>query len=70
MKKKKNRKEYNRKYMHNVRQNLAFKAKELEAQRKHKHKARQAIDYKAKELESQRKYKQKPGKIEITKRES
>ena len=58
-KKKKNRKEYYRIYMQNVRQqNSKFKAKELVAQRKHMHKARQNRDYKAKELVAQRKSKQ------------
>ena len=56
-KKKKNRKEYYRIYMQNVRQqNSKFKAKELVAQRKHMHKLRQDADYKAKELVAKRKY--------------
>ena len=57
--KKKNRKEYYRSYRQNVRQNSAFKAKELVAQQKHKQKVRQDRDYKAKELVAQRKCKQK-----------
>ena len=49
VKKKKNRKEYYKIYMQNVRQqNSLFKAKELVAQRKSKQKARQDKDYKAK----------------------
>ena len=56
-KKKKNRKEYYRIYMQNVRQqNSKFKAKELVAQRKHMHKLRQDADNKAKELVAKRKY--------------
>ena len=58
-KKKKNRKEYYRIYMQNVRQqNSKFKAKELVAQRKSKQNARQDRGYKAKELVAQRKSKQ------------
>ena len=58
-KKKKDRKEYFRIYMQNVRQqNSKFKAKELVAQRKSKQNARQDRGYKAKELEAQRKSKQ------------
>ena len=57
VKKKKNRKEYYKIYMQNVRQqNSLFKAKELVAQRKSKQKARQDKDYKAKELVAQRKH--------------
>ena len=59
VKKKKNRKEYYKIYMQNVRQqNSLFKAKELDAQRKRMHKARLDRDYKAKELVAQRKSKQ------------
>ena len=58
-KKKKDRKEYYRIYMQNVRQqNSKFKAKELVAQRKSKQNARQDREYKAKELVAQRKSKQ------------
>ena len=58
-KKKKDRKEYYRIYMQNVRQqNSKFKAKELVAQRKSRQNARQDRGYKAKELEAQRKSKQ------------
>ena len=57
VKKKKNRKEYYKIYMQNVRQqNSLFKAKELDAQRKRMHKARLDRDYKAKELVAQRKH--------------
>ena len=56
-KKKKNRKEYYRIYMQNIRQqNSKFKAKELVAQRKSKQNARQDRGYKAKELVAQRKH--------------
>ena len=56
-KKKKDRKEYYRIYMQNVRQqNSKYKAKELVAQRKYKQNARQDRDYKAKELLAQRKH--------------
>ena len=58
-KKKKNRKEYYRIYMQNIRQqNSKFKAKELVAQRKFKQNVRQDRGYKAKELVAQRKSKQ------------
>ena len=56
-KKKKNRKEYYKIYMQNIRQqNSKFKAKELVAQRKSKQNARQDRGYKAKELVAQRKH--------------
>ena len=59
VKKKKNRKEYYKIYMQNVRQqNSLFKAKELDAQRKRMHKARLDRDYKANKLVAQRKSKQ------------
>ena len=58
-KRKKDRKEYYRIYMQNVRQqNSKFKAKELVAQLKSKQNARQDRGYKAKELVAQRKSKQ------------
>ena len=58
-KKKKDRKEYYRIYMQNIRQqNSKFKEKELVAQRKSKQNARQDRGYKAKELVAQRKSKQ------------
>ena len=56
VKTKKSRKQYYRIYMQNVRQNSAFKAKELVAQRKSKQNARQDRDYKAKELVANRKH--------------
>ena len=59
VKKKKNRKEYLRIYMQNVRQqNSLFKAKELVAQRKSKQNARHDSNFKAKEVVAQRKSKQ------------
>ena len=56
VKTKKSRKQYYRIYMQIVRQNSAFKAKELVAQRKSKQNARQDRDYKAKELVANRKH--------------
>ena len=59
IKKKKNRKEYYKIYMQNVRQrNSLFKAKELRLDAQRKYRARQDRDYKAKELVTQRKSKQ------------
>ena len=57
--KKKNRKEYYSIYRQNVRQNSAFKAKQLKAKREYMHRLRQDKGYKAKELVAQRKCKQK-----------
>ena len=57
--KKKSRKEYYRIYRQNVRQNSAFKAKELKAKREYMYRLRQDKGYKAKELVAQLKCKQK-----------
>ena len=57
VKKKKNRKEYYKIYMQNVRQqNSLFKAKELSLDAQRKYKARLDKNYKAKELVAQRKH--------------